>query len=151
MTVYDVLVIGGGIAGTAAALAVRTTGRRRVALVTDGPGATALAGGGWTGPLPGPLADALADAGLPYPRLAPVGSVGQSAGRLPHPSGDLRRCDHAGETHVGAAALDGALVCGITGLASFPAAPLARSWSAATAASSEPTAATVTLPDTPRR
>src|SRR5690606_41977232 len=62
---FDVLVIGGGAAGVAAALAAAGRGAR-AGLVRPGPGVTAMAGGGWAGARPDPRAAAPAGAG---PRL----------------------------------------------------------------------------------
>lgn len=138
MQTFDVLVIGGGIAGTAAALAASGRGRR-TALVTASPGVTAMAAGGWRGPLPETLADRLARAGLPH---QPVDLP------LPHPTGSLERFDHAPASHAAAPPRAGALVCGITGLPGFRASALARLWG--DAAGRELTAARVEAgPDTP--
>ena len=115
---FDVLVIGGGAAGVAAALAAAARGRR-VALVRAGPGATALAAGGWRGPMPAGLGRALEAAGLPHE---------PPAGPLPHPHGDLRRHDLAAPAQAAAVLEDGALVCGILGLPGFTAPALARLW-----------------------
>jgi glycerol-3-phosphate dehydrogenase subunit B len=119
---FDVVVIGGGAAGTAAALAAVHAGAR-VALVRRGPGAASLAGGGWRDAPPPELRTALADAGL---ELVPCD------GALPHPDGVLVACDVAGASH-GRAALSpgdrGIVVCGIAGLPSFHAASLAALWS----------------------
>jgi len=115
---FDVLVIGGGAAGVAAALAGTARGRR-VALVRAGPGATALAAGGWRGPMPAGLGRALAAAGLAHE---------PPAGPLPHPHGDLRPFDLAAPAQAAAVLEDGALVCGILGLPGFTAPALARLW-----------------------
>jgi glycerol-3-phosphate dehydrogenase subunit B len=118
----DVLILGGGIAGVAAALAARSRGARTV-LIRQGPGATALASGGWVGSPPAPLLHALATAGLP---LEPC------TARLPHPEGRLLHADLAPESHAGAAIESGAelgLVCGIAGLPSFRPAALTVLWS----------------------
>lgn len=117
----DVLVIGGGVAGVAAALEAAAAGAR-VALVRAGPGATALCSGAWSGALSRLLADALAAAGLPFvPATAP----------LPHPSGDLRPCDFAGASHAAAQVRVDSWVCGVEGLPGYPARALARAWGAA--------------------
>jgi anaerobic glycerol-3-phosphate dehydrogenase len=115
---FDVLVIGGGAAGVAAALAAAARGRR-VALVRAGPGATALTAGGWRGPMPVGLGRALEAAGLAH---------GPAAGPLPHPHGDLRPYDLAAPAQAAAVVEDGALVCGILGLPGFTAPALARLW-----------------------
>ncbi|HEX6938321.1 MAG TPA: FAD-binding protein [Longimicrobiales bacterium] len=117
---FDVLVIGGGIAGAAAALAAAARGRR-VALVRAAPGTTALAAGGWAGPLPDGMGAALAGVGLPY---EPAGVP------LPHPAGRLDGYDRAAPAHRAAVPLGGAVVCGIVGLPGFPARALARAWGA---------------------
>ncbi|HEX7117740.1 MAG TPA: FAD-binding protein [Longimicrobiales bacterium] len=117
---FDVLVLGGGIAGSAAALAAAGRGRR-VAVVHAAPGVTALAAGGWSGPLPEGLGAALERAGLPY---APAGAP------LPHPTGRVDRYDRAAPAQRAAAPLAGALICGIVGLPGFRAAALARVWGA---------------------
>lgn len=115
---FDVVAIGGGIAGVAAALAAARAGAR-VALVRATPGATAMTSGACDGALPSPLADALAAAGLPYRACdAP----------LLHPSGDARRCAYAAASHIRATAADDTLVCGIAGLGGFHAPALARLW-----------------------
>ncbi len=120
---YDVLVIGGGIAGSAAALAAAGRGAR-VALVRAAPGVTAMAEGGWAGPVPPALGAALADAGL---RLVPA------PGPLPHPAGELRRYDVAAASHAAVPLTGGVLVCGIAGLPGFVAPALARLWGDAAA------------------
>lgn len=117
---FDVLVVGGGIAGCAAALAAAAAGRR-VGIVRAAPGVTTLAAGGWAGPLPERLGAALARAGLPF---------GPAPSPLPHPAGRLDAYDFAAASHLAGAPLDGALVCGIAGLAGFPASALARAWGA---------------------
>jgi glycerol-3-phosphate dehydrogenase subunit B len=118
----DVLILGGGIAGVAAALAARSRGAG-VHLVRHGPGATAMASGGWVGSPPAPVLDALAAAGLP---LEPC------TARLPHPEGRLLHADLAPDSHARAAIEVGAelaIVCGIAGLPSFRPTALARLWS----------------------
>ena len=112
------LVIGGGAAGVAAALAAAARGRR-VALVRTGPGATALTAGGWRGPMPAGLGRALEAAGLTHE---------PPAGPLPHPHGDLRPYHLAAPAQAAAVVEDGALVCGILGLPGFTAPALARLW-----------------------
>jgi anaerobic glycerol-3-phosphate dehydrogenase len=115
--VFDRLVIGGGVAGVANALELAAAGAR-VALVRAGPGASALASGGWSGPLSARLGAALAAAGLPHdPAPEP----------LPHPSGELRAYDFAARSHV-APGLADARVCGIAGLPGFRPDALARLW-----------------------
>jgi glycerol-3-phosphate dehydrogenase subunit B len=134
---FDVVVIGGGIAGVAAALAAAHSGAR-VALVRATPGATAITSGAWHGALPAPLADALAAAGLPHRACdAP----------LLHPCGDARRSAYAAASHVGAIASGDTLVCGIAGLGGFHAPALARLW---TAGAAEPLrSATLSIDGTP--
>lgn len=117
----DVLVLGGGIAGVAAAVAAARAGARTT-LVRSGPGATTVCGGGWRGVPPGPLLDALAAAGLP---LDPCTSA------LPHPDGRLVAFELAPPTQLRAALSSGAeraLVCGISGLPSFRATALSALW-----------------------
>jgi glycerol-3-phosphate dehydrogenase subunit B len=126
MQTVDVLVLGGGIAGTSAALAAAGTGARTV-LLRRGPGVTALAAGGWIGRPPAELAAALAAAGL---------ALHDCDGRLPHPAGSLLSCDAAPASHARAALAGGAertLVCGIAGLPWFRAGALAALWSEAAA------------------
>lgn len=123
---YDVTVLGGGIAGVAAALAAAAAGAR-VAVCRRGPGATALSCGGWTGAPPASLLAALDAAGLP---LQPAPAA------LPHPDGTLRRYDLAPATHTGAALPrpdgdDAVVVCGVVGLPGFRPRALAALWSAA--------------------
>ncbi len=113
---YDVLVIGGGIAGSAAALAAAARGAR-TAVARAAPGATALVSGGWCGPLRPELDAALRSAGLP---LQPVGTP------LPHPSGTRVTCEYAPASH--ADPVPDPIVCGIAGLAGFHAPALARLW-----------------------
>lgn len=135
---FDVLVIGGGAAGVAAALASAGRGAR-VGLVRTGPGVSAMAAGGWNGPLPEPLASALAAAGLPH-RAGPV--------RVPHPVGDVRVFDHAPAAHADATPEEGALVCGIDGLAGHSPPALATLWADAAGVALE--AAVARAGDTPR-
>jgi glycerol-3-phosphate dehydrogenase subunit B len=134
----DVLVLGGGVAGTAAALAAARTGARTL-LVRAAPGASAVSLGGWIGAPPAPFRDALVAAGLPL-ELATA--------TLPRPDGTTVRVDAAPRSHLHAALSDESgltLVCGIDGLSSFQPAPLAALWSDDHAL----TPVTITLPDTP--
>jgi glycerol-3-phosphate dehydrogenase subunit B len=139
----DVLVIGGGIAGFAAALAALGAGAR-TALVRRGPGATALAAGGWNGVPPEPVRDALGAAGLPLRVVAAL---------LPHADGRLLASDAAPPSHATAAVAAGGapvLVCGIAGLAGFHARALTALWSDAAALPGGALASeTVMLADTP--
>lgn len=112
------LVIGGGVAGVAAALAARAAGRS-VTLVRAGPGATALASGAWIGAPPPPFAEELAAAGH---RLLPAGTP------LAHPTGALYPAEAAHEAHAAAHIAPGTLVCGIAGLPGFHARSLAMLW-----------------------
>ncbi|HWV58395.1 MAG TPA: FAD-binding protein, partial [Longimicrobiales bacterium] len=114
----EVLVIGGGIAGAAAALSARAAGRQ-VAVVRAGPGSTALTGGAWVGDVPEPLSAALAAVGYV---LHPVGRP------LAHPTGELYPADFAPPEHAGAVVDDGTLICGVSGLPAFHAPALARLW-----------------------
>jgi anaerobic glycerol-3-phosphate dehydrogenase len=117
----EVLVIGGGMAGFAAALAARAAGAATV-LVRAGPGATALSAGTWTGAPPAPVRQALAAAGLEL--------VECNAG-LPHPDGRLVHADFAAASHA-AASLRRAdrvtLVCGIHGSPWYRPVALAALW-----------------------
>jgi glycerol-3-phosphate dehydrogenase subunit B len=115
---YDVLVIGGGIAGVAAALAAHTAGAN-VALIRATPGMTAATGGGWSSAPPDPLSAA----------LAACGYVLQAAGALPHPFGSTPVFPVAEAAHAGGALRDGLAVCGILGVSWFRAPMLARLWS----------------------
>lgn len=115
---FDLIVIGGGVAGAAAALSAAETGAR-TALVRAGPGATALTSGAWNGRLPERLGGALASAGVAYEPCTRA---------LPHPSGDLRPSDHAPPLQARARVDDDVLICGIVGLAGFHAPALARLW-----------------------
>jgi anaerobic glycerol-3-phosphate dehydrogenase len=139
----DLLVLGGGVAGVAAALAARAAGAR-VTLVRAGPGATALSGGGWRGPLAEALARALAQQGHP---LEPV------AAALPGVAGWREPADFAPPWHAAALPCDDTLVCGVAGLPAFNAAFLARAWAPAVepggAAAPALRAATLELPDIP--
>ncbi|MEO5509859.1 MAG: FAD-dependent oxidoreductase [Longimicrobiales bacterium] len=116
MSSSDVIVIGGGIAGVTAALTTRAAGAS-VTLIRAAPGATALSCGGWRGPMPALITDALSSAGLPY-ALSPL--------PLPHPTGELRTYDFASLSHITDASVNTALVCGIAGLSGFVAPALSR-------------------------
>lgn len=133
----DLLVIGGGAAGAAAALAARAHGLT-VTLVRRAPGATAMAGGGWAGPMPDVVADALlaqrlTHVDVPHP--------------LPHPDGELRTYDYAAAGAAAARVETGACVVGIEGLPAFRPVALGRLWGAA--AQAELGADAVRLPGTP--
>lgn len=155
----DVLILGGGVAGVAAALAAAGVGAR-TALVRRGPGATALCAGGWTGMPPAGLSAALAAADLP---------LDLRAAALPHPDGRVLRYDAAPAGHGGAQLMtdsphappappapgmpvagERVLVCGIAGLPSFHAAALAALWADAGALPDGLLAAvSLSLADTP--
>ena len=140
METFDVVVIGGGVAGAAAALAAAGAGAR-VALVRRGPGATALAHGGWVDAPPAGLKDALAAAGYPLERCAAP---------LPHPDGVLVPCAVAAPAQARATLAPDTLVCGIAGLPGFRAAALAALWAdAAGLVDDPPEAVTLTIADTP--
>jgi glycerol-3-phosphate dehydrogenase subunit B len=113
---YDVLIIGGGVAGVSAALHARSDGAA-VGLVRAGPGSSAVTAGGWTGPLDPLLAAALARAGLPFIRAPHP---------LPHPLGYLQQFDFAAASHAAPHRIDDALLCGIAGLGAFATPTLAR-------------------------
>jgi len=133
----DLLVIGGGITATAAALEARANGMA-VTLVRRGPGATSLGNGGWTGPLPHRIADALAQQHLVHVDLdAP----------LPHPDGTMRTYDFAPASHAGAHVKTGTVVVGIEGLPGFRPAALARMWGDTTGAGL--VSESLSLPGTP--
>lgn len=133
---FDVLVVGGGIAGASAAIAAARRGRR-VALLRAAPGATSLVAGGWRGPLPVGLGEALEATEL---------ALRPSPAPLPHPTGALVRADLAPSAQLQAAPVEGAIVCGIAGLAGFHARTLAALWGDAAGV----TLASATLrPDSP--
>ena len=118
---YDVLVLGGGVAGTAAAIAAAQQGAR-VMLARAGPGASALCAGGWCGSPPAAFAEALARAGL---------ALAQQRCALPRPDGTLLAADAAPLSHARAAITEhgeATLVCGIHGLPGFHAPALAALW-----------------------
>lgn len=116
---FDVLVIGGGVSGFAAALAARQRGAR-TALVRAAPGVSALASGAWSGPLRAEIRDALNRARYPLlPASAP----------LVHERGRTVACAFAGASHIGATPDAETTVCGIAGLPHFNASTLAKMWS----------------------
>jgi glycerol-3-phosphate dehydrogenase subunit B len=115
---FDVAVIGGGVAGVSAAVAAQQRGAR-TCLVRAAPGATALSSGAWGGPLREELRTGLAAGGL---------ELGRTQGALVHERGQRVAAEFAGNTHVGATAAAGTLVCGFAGLPQFNAQTLARLW-----------------------
>ncbi|HEU5209270.1 MAG TPA: FAD-binding protein [Longimicrobiales bacterium] len=133
----DLLVIGGGAAAAAAALEARAHDMS-VIVVRRAPGASALSRGGWTGPLPGPIAHALVRQHLVHVDLD---------GPLPHPDGELRHYDFAPASHAAARVETGACVVGIEGLPVFRPRALARLWG--DAAGAELTHETTRLAGTP--
>ena len=136
-TRYDVVVIGAGVAGSAAALAARNAGAR-VCVIARAPGASALFSGAWRGACPEPLRNALRAVGYD---LEPVEHP------LPHPNGFLTIADYATSSQRAAQLSSAATVCGIHGLPGFHAPSLAAQWSQQ---SGIPLIAqTITLPDTP--
>lgn len=143
MDTFDVVVIGGGAAGVAAALSAARTGAR-VALVRRGPGAAALAGGGWHDAPPRELRDALASVGY---------ELVDCDAPLPHPDGTVISCPTAAAAAARAALRTdtaGALVCGVAGLPSFRATALAALWTDAAGLDGDGLgAATILLDDTP--
>ncbi|MGH7444447.1 MAG: FAD-binding protein, partial [Longimicrobiales bacterium] len=133
----DLVIIGGGAAAWSAALAARAAGLATV-LVRRAPGASALAGGGWRGPLPDIVADALVAQRIAHDALQHP---------LPHPDGELRAFDYAPASHLAALVETGSCIVAVDGLPCFRARALARLWG--TAASAEVIADTITLPHTP--
>jgi glycerol-3-phosphate dehydrogenase subunit B len=132
---FDVLVIGGGIAGFSAALAAQQRGAR-TALVRAAPGVSALTSGAWSGPLPPGIGTALEAQGY---ALQPAPQP------LVHERGRLVAADFAESAHTRATADAGATVCGIAGLPHFNANVLARLWNPG-----RPLPAVhIELPDTP--
>lgn len=134
MQTSDIVVIGGGMAGTAAALAAYARGAR-VTVIENTPGATALSHGGWIGPLPEPIRSALS--AVEYDVVA-------APSPLPAPDGALIQCDYASVMHVPALEQP-ILVCAIAGLAGFHATVLSRMW----AELGVLVPGEITLPDTP--
>lgn len=133
----DLVIIGGGAAGWGAALAARAAGLATT-LVRRAPGASALGCGGWRGPLPDIVADALVAQHLAHDVVHHP---------LPHPDGELRIFHYAPASHVAALVETGACVVAIEGLPVFRARALARLWGSA--ADAEVIAESVTLPGTP--
>ena len=134
--VFDVIVIGGGVAGAAAAVSAARAGAR-AALVSARPGATALCSGAWRGSLPSEFAHLLAETGY-YVVAAPT--------ELPWLDGGFRNFD---ECHAAHAIEWGerTLVCGIVGLPLFHATVLARCWQPRV--NGDIATATIELPETP--
>lgn len=116
---FDVVVLGAGVSGTAAALAAAQSGAR-VCVMTGPPGASALFAGAWRGPCPEALRSALAQIGY-------VLHARETA--LPHAAGHVTLSDFATAPHLSASLDDGAVVCAIAGLPAFDAPQLARQWS----------------------
>lgn len=137
MHTWDVVVIGSGVAGSAAALAAAARGAA-VALVEGRPGATALCNGSWRGPVPAPLAAALREAGYD---LEPATRT------LFSPDGSLLQADYAASTHLTAPADGPTVVCGVSGLTGFHARTLVRMWT--DLVDRELRAEAITLPGTP--
>lgn len=134
---FDVVILGAGIAGTAAALAAANAGAR-VCVISGPPGATGVFSGAWRGPCPPALRDAMKKAGYDLDTCRPA---------LPHPNGAVVSCDLAVASHREAELKGGALICGIAGLAGFDADVLARIWAAKSGASLD--SATLQLDETP--
>ena len=131
---FDVLVIGGGVAGFSAALAAQQRGAR-TALVRAAPGASALVSGAWSGPLPSEIQTALAQAG--YALVA-------TSSPLAHERGRTISADFAAAAHASATPTAQTTICGIAGLPHFNAPILAQLWSEAPLPSLQ-----VELPGTP--
>lgn len=117
---FDVAVLGGGVAGSAAAIAAARHGAR-VCVVNGRLGASAMFSGAWRGGCPDGLRQELALSG--YELLS-------CAHPLPHPTGALIACDFAAPAHCAAQLTEDTLVVGIAGLPAFEAAALALQWSA---------------------
>jgi anaerobic glycerol-3-phosphate dehydrogenase len=133
--IFDVAVIGGGIAGVSAALAAHQRGAKACVL-RAAPGATALVSGAWNGPLRAELRTALAEAGY---------ALDAAERPLAHERGPTTVCAYAGASHTRATPDARPLVCGFSGLPHFNASTLARIWNAG-----QPLAThTITLSDTP--
>jgi glycerol-3-phosphate dehydrogenase subunit B len=133
-TTFDVLVIGGGVAGFAAALAAQQNGAR-VALVRAAPGLTATTSGAWLGPLRAEIRTALERAG--YTLLA-------TSSPLAHERGRTIAAGFAAASHVGAVPDASVTICGVAGLPHFNAPILARVWNSDGCPSIE-----IELPGTP--
>ncbi len=133
--IFDVAIIGGGIAGACAALAAQQRGAQ-TCVVRAAPGTTALMSGAWSGPLRAEVRTALAAAGYPL----------EAADRaLAHERGRTFTAAFAGASHTRATLDDATLVCGFAGLPHFNASTLARIWKP-----QQPLAAhTIDLPGTP--
>ena len=134
---FDVCVLGGGVAGAAAALAATERGAR-TCVVAGPPGATALFAGAWRGSCPDGLQRALAAVGY---ELRPCDSP------LPHSHGDLVVCSAAPPTHLAARLAGNSIIVGIAGLPGFAADILAKQWAAR--ASTDLSAHTLTVDGTP--
>jgi glycerol-3-phosphate dehydrogenase subunit B len=117
---FDVVVLGGGVAGTAAAIAARQLGAQTCVLA-GAPGASALFAGAWRGGCPDGLRRALADVGY---------ELSACTRPLPHAHGHLIDCDAAPPSHEAAHLINDAVVIGIAGLPGFDASMLALQWSA---------------------
>jgi glycerol-3-phosphate dehydrogenase subunit B len=116
---FDVLVIGGGVAGFSAALAAQQRGAR-TALVRAAPGASALVSGAWSGPLPAEIRSALEQAGY---------SLQATSSPLAHERGRTISADFAAAAHARATPTAQTTICGIAGLPHFNAQILAQLWS----------------------
>jgi len=134
---FDVVVLGAGVAGTAAALAAAQTGAD-VCVIAGPPGASGLFAGAWRGPCPDALQKSFANAGY---------ELHACKHALPHPNGSVSACDFAPSSHHATQLRPDALVCGIAGLAGFHATMLATIWSAKSTANLR--AATISLEPTP--
>jgi len=135
---FDVVVLGSGVAGTAAAIAAAKRGAH-TCMIAGAPGASALFSGAWRGDCPDGLRTALAEAGYLLERCTEP---------LPHPFGHLAPCDFAPPAQRAAVLADSSVVIGIAGLAGFDAAILAQLWSAR--AGVRLNALTLELPNTPQ-
>jgi glycerol-3-phosphate dehydrogenase subunit B len=119
-TEFDVAVLGGGMAGSAAAIAAASQGAR-VCILTGPPGASALFSGAWHGPVVDGVRDALSGVGYQL-------QASDHALALPHPNGSIMRANAAPVTHARARLDAGTVVVGIAGLPGYDAEALRMRW-----------------------
>lgn len=113
---FDVVVLGGGVAGVSAALAAAEKGLR-IGMASGPAASTAMYCGAWRGPCPDILRRALRNADFCLDELD---------GALPHASGQLLHADFATARHAASQLRDNSLVLGIHGLGGFEPSGLAR-------------------------